>query len=184
MRKSTICYPPGWRVSPPRPITPRVSWTQEKNKGRNEFRAIETCAVTSERVCFPFVAQAARVDQQTSGRKKETVWLLTSRPEAQLSASSWLASRRTYWGIENGLHQRLDASAGDDACRVRTPNAVWILGMFRRLAVSLFIEWRSRDVTRKWCTMTDFYADMRKNNQRRGFLLVTSKQCNLGGKNE
>jgi predicted transposase YbfD/YdcC len=126
----------------------------------------------------------ARVDQKTSGRKKETVWLLTSRTETQLSASLWLTSRRTYWGIENGLHQRLDASAGDDACRVRTPNAVWILGMFRRLAVSLFIEWRSRDATRKWCTMTDFYADMRKNNQRRGFLLVTSKECRLAGKNE
>jgi len=56
--------------------------------------------------------------------------------------------------------------------------------MFRRLAVSLFIEWRARDATRKWCTLTDFYADMRNNNQRRGFLLVTSKQCRLAGKNE
>jgi len=44
------------------------------------------------------------------------------------------------WGIENGLHQRFDASTGEDACRVRTKNAGWVLGMFRRLAVSLFIE--------------------------------------------
>lgn len=65
-----------------------------------------------------------------------------------------------------------------------SPNAVWVLGMFHRLAASLFIEWRSRKATRKWCTMTDFYSKMRIINQRRGFLLVTSKQCRLAGKNE
>jgi hypothetical protein len=80
------------------------------------------------------------------------------------------------------MHQRLDASAGEDASRVRTNNAVWVLGMFRRLSVSLFIEWRSRDPLRKWMTMTDFHAYMRRENQRRGFLLITSKKTALRAK--
>jgi hypothetical protein len=133
-------------------------------------------------MCFPFAAQAARVDQQTSGREAETVWLLTSRAAERMPAAEWLVSRRQYWGIENGLHQRLDASAGEDACRVRTRNAVWVLGMFRRLAISLFIEWRARDPCRRWKTMTDFYAEMKIENQRRGFSLITSKKPSLKAK--
>lgn len=135
--------------------------------------------MSAEQVCFPFAAQAARLDQRVSGRKPETVWLLTSRSE-HFTAAQWLASRREYWGIESGMHQRLDVSGQEDACRVRTRNAVWVLGMFRRLSVSLFMEWRSRDSGRKWKTMTDFYAHMRRENHRRGFLLVTAKKPGLG----
>jgi hypothetical protein len=133
-------------------------------------------------MCFPFAAQAARLNQRVSGRKPETVWLLTSRKEEHLCATQWLASRRDYWGIENGMHQRLDVSASEDASRVRTQNAVWVLGMFRRLSVSLFVEWRSRDPCRKWTTMTDFHAYMRRENQRRGFSLITSKRTALSAK--
>ena len=33
-----------------------------------------------------------------------------------------------HWGIENGLHQRLDISHNDDRCRVRNDNAMLVLG--------------------------------------------------------
>jgi len=59
---------------------------------------------------------------------------------------------------------------------VRTRQAVWILGMFRRLAVSLFVEWRSRDPKRKWTTLTDFYSEMSAEGHRPGFRLLAARR--------
>ena len=58
------------------------------------------------------------------GRSAETVMLLTSRPAEQLNATRWLALNRQHWGIENGLHARLDVSRRDDECRLRNRNAL------------------------------------------------------------
>jgi len=102
----------------------------------------------------------AQLYRHIGQHKPETVHLITSRPPAQLNATQWLDATRTYWGVEGGLHQRLDASTNEDQCRVRNRNGVWVLGMLRRLAVSLFAEWRSRDEKRKRDTMTDFQSHM------------------------
>lgn len=51
----------------------------------------------------------------------ETVALVTSLLPEQLNAAQWLRDNRAAWGIESGLHQRLDVSYLDDPCRVRTP---------------------------------------------------------------
>lgn len=72
------------------------------------------------------------------------------------------------------MHQRLDASTGEDYCRVRNRNAVWVLGMFRRLAVSLFVEWRSRDHKRRHTTMTDFQSYMGEEHAATGMRFLTS----------
>ncbi|MCB2141020.1 MAG: ISAs1 family transposase, partial [Rhodobacteraceae bacterium] len=69
--------------------------------------------------------------------------MITSLAPEQLDATAWLAHNRLAWGIENGLHLRLDVTLRDDHCGVRTPRGLWILGMFRRLVTSLFMEWRS-----------------------------------------
>jgi len=126
-------------------------------------------------VCFPAAAQAARVHRQTSGRKPETVALLTSAPPQRLDASKWLQINRAgFGGIENGLHQRLDVSHDDDRCRVRHPNSMLILGLFRRLANSLFMEWRSRQSRPQYLTTTDFAVSMAAEAHRRAFLTITS----------
>jgi hypothetical protein len=49
------------------------------------------------------------------------VALVTSLCPEELSAAQWLAYNRAAWGIESGLHQRLDVSHLDDLCRVRQP---------------------------------------------------------------
>lgn len=116
----------------------------------------------------------AQLYRHIGKHKPETVWLITSRAHNRLNASQWLAANRTYWGIEGGLHQRLDASTGEDYCRVRHRNAVWVLGMFRRLAVSLFAEWRSRDDKRRYTTMTDFQSYMGAEHARPGLRFLTS----------
>ena len=67
--------------------------------------------------------QAALLLRQTEGRKDELVALITSLEPSRLDATNWLRLNRDHWGIESGLHQRLDISHNDDRCRVRNPAA-------------------------------------------------------------
>jgi predicted transposase YbfD/YdcC len=137
-----------------------MAWTEEINRKRLERRQIHTQPATPEQICFPHVEQIAQLYRHIGKHKPETVHLICSLPPERLNAKQWLKCIREYWGVEGGLHQRLDASTNEDQCRVRDRNGVWVLGMFRRLAVSLFAEWRSRDPKRKHATMTDFHSDM------------------------
>lgn len=110
------------------------------------------------------------------GEKPDIQYLLSSREPERLSAPEWQAAQRAYWGIESGLHQRLDVSGAEDRCRVRNRNATWVLGMFRRISVSLFMHWCSQDAKRAKSTLPDFHEEMGLENQRRAFALVNSKQ--------
>jgi len=115
------------------------------------------------------------VRRLTTGRKPETVALVTSAPPERLNASKWLQLNRAgFGGIENGLHQRLDISHDDDRCRVRLPNSMRALGIFRRLANSLFIEWRSRQANPEYLTTSDFAVDMAAEGHRRALIMVTA----------
>jgi hypothetical protein len=110
------------------------------------------------------------------GEGPDLQYLLTSREPERFSAPQWLTAQRAYWGVENGLHQRLDISANEDRSRVRHRNAAWILGMFRRIGVSLFMHWRDQDSRRVNSTLPDFHEEMGLENQRRAFVLVNAKK--------
>ena len=153
--------------------------THERNKGRTETRALRAAAITPETAGFPFATQAARLRREVDGQKPETVALITSLPPAELSAARWLALNRQHWGIENGLHARLDVSRRDDQCRLRGRNAVWVHGIFARLANSLFMEWRSHQKTPHHKTTTDFAARLAADHGRRMLFTVTSRHPNL-----
>jgi hypothetical protein len=155
-----------------------MAWSDEINRGRRERRQIHTRVTTPEQVCFPHATQAAQLTRHIGKHKPETVWLLTSREADQLDATQWLKANRQYWGVE-GLHQRLDASTNEDACRVRNRNAIWVLGIFRRLAASLCAEWTSRDPRRHRATMTDFQAAMDADQTDLGMRFVTSRRPKL-----
>jgi hypothetical protein len=107
------------------------------------------------------------------------VCLVTNLEPAQLTPRQWLDCNRLAWGIENGLHQRLDISLRDDDCRVRTPGSMHVLGMFRRLSNSLFMHWRSLQPRPHHKTTTDFHAFMEEDNLRRALRFVTSKRSSL-----
>jgi len=65
------------------------------------------------------------------------VFLISSRSLGELQAERMLALKRRYWVIENRLHHCLDITLREDFSRVRHPNSARILGMIRRLIVSL-----------------------------------------------
>lgn len=151
----------------------------ELNKGRLESRTILTRPVQAEDLGFPLAQQAALLLRQNSARKNELVALVTSAEPARLNAQQWLAANRNGWGIENGLHQRLDISHNDDRCRIRHPNGLWVMGMFRRLGNSLFMAWRSDQPRPEQKTTTDFQTVMEEENLQRALRFVKSKRPTL-----
>jgi hypothetical protein len=48
-----------------------------------------------------------------------------------------LRLKRHYWVIESRLHHCLDVTMQEDLSRVRTPNSALVLGMIRRVVLSL-----------------------------------------------
>ena len=140
---------------------------------------IRTAAVSPEDVGFPFASQAARLLRQTKGRKDEEVALITSAPVSLLPAMLWLSLNRKGWGIESGLHQRLDISYNDDRCRVQSDNGIWVLGMFRRIANSIFMEWSSYQRRPEHVTTTDFQTLMAENHRAAAVRFVLSKRPSL-----
>ena len=122
--------------------------------------------------------QIGELCSTTSQRKSaatQKIWpLITSADPGQWSAIELLRCRRRYWGIEAG-HQRLDATLDEDRSRVRTPKAMTVLGLFRRMAISFACAWLDDPLRRKrkLCTR-DFLNHLNAQNARRAFALVTS----------
>jgi len=124
---------------------------------------------------------AAQIGQLQSwtvekGQASGKIWpVLTSADPQTWNAKALLQCRRDYWGIEGVFHQRLDATLDEDRSRTRTPRGMTVLGMFRRLTVSLATAWLACPRRRKEKkSARDFQAQLRENNKRRAFDLATS----------
>ena len=135
--------------------------------------------MAAEDIGFPFAAQAALLTRQHTGRKNETVGLITDLLPQQLPALQWLKANRQAWGIENGTHQRLDVTLNDDRCRVRSTNGLWILGMLRRLVISLFMQWRARQASPRHLSLTNFQSAMGEDNLTKALAFVTHRRPKL-----
>lgn len=152
--------------------------TCERNRSRTEARCLIAFDTTATRVAFPFVEQAAQLTRCVDSSRKpakeiETEYLLSSRPAAQMTAEQMLNADRRYWGIETGLHLRLDVIAGEDRSRVRNRNAVMNLAVIRRAAVSLAVHWARHCNDRRQATMSGFFDFMSAQNSRKAFSLVS-----------
>jgi len=149
---------------------------REINKGQPELRVLRSRAATPEEVEFPCVEQVALLRRHLRHHSPEIVALVTSLPPSELNAAQWLADNRAAWGIESGLHQRLDISHRDDSCRVRLPKAMRLMGMFRRISNSLFMEWRSRQKRPRHKTTTDFFSAMNAEHHRYAIRCLHARQ--------
>ena len=65
------------------------------------------------------------------------VYLLSSFTLEELQAQGLLSLKRGYWVIESRLHHCLDITMQEDLSRVRDPNSTRVLGMIRRVVLSL-----------------------------------------------
>lgn len=89
-----------------------------------------------------------------------------------MNAAQMLRSDRDYWGIENGLHQRLDVIAGEDRSRVRGKAAL-NLAVIRRAVVSVAVRWIRHCKDKRRATMSGFYDFMSAQNSKKALKLVT-----------
>ena len=124
--------------------------------------------------------QAARLTRCFDSARKpaeniETEYLLTSVPKAKLSAEQMLQGDRRYWGIETGLHLRLDVSAGEDRSRVRNRASALNLGMMRRAAISVAVHWIRKCPNPRKATTSGFFDFMAANQRKKAFSLVTAR---------
>jgi hypothetical protein len=150
----------------PQDTTPTRAGSREFNKGQFETRTLSSVAATSEQVDFPCVEQVALLRRNLRHHRPETVALMTSLRLEELNATQWLKNNRAAWGIENGLHLRLDVSHRDDQCRVREPSSMRVIGMFRRFSNSLCMHWRSQQTKPQYKTTTDFFTAMNAEHHR------------------
>jgi hypothetical protein len=112
--------------------------------------------------------------KQNTAQTRKNWPLITSADPVHWPPLELLRCRRCYWGIEAG-HQRLDATLDEDRSRVRTPKAMTVLGMFRRMAISFACAWLDDPLRRQRKLATrDFLNHLNAENARRGFALVTS----------
>jgi hypothetical protein len=101
---------------------------------------------------------------------------LSSRSAVEMDAEQMLKADRRYWGIETGLHLRLDVIAGEDRSRVRKPNAVMNLAVIRRAVVSVAVHWISHCHNRRQATLSGFYDFMSAQGGKKAFQLVTASK--------
>ena len=164
------------------PPLPEAAATQtcEINRSRYEARCLILFPADASTLAFPFVAQAARLTRCIDSRRYPahevaTEFLVCSRPLSALDGPALLAADRAYWGIETGLHLRLDVSAGEDRSRVHHPTAVFNLALMRRAVISVAIHWIQRCSNPRDATTTGFYAVMRAKQVKKAFSLVTKR---------
>jgi hypothetical protein len=117
----------------------------EDNRSRRERRALVTRSLEPTQLGLAGAAQIGCLHRQL-GKEAETKieYLVSSRPAEALPPEPFLNLDRDYWGVESGLHQRLDCSGFEDRVRVRHKGALHILGLFSRVGVALFIRWAQK----------------------------------------
>ena len=62
---------------------------------------------------------------------------------------------------------------------MRSTNGLWILGMVRRLVISLYLEWRERQAKPHHQSLTDFQAAMGEDNLAKVMGFVTHQRPTL-----
>jgi predicted transposase YbfD/YdcC len=99
--------------------------------------------VTPSQVEFPGARLAARLETRVKREGKwsrAVIYLLSSLTLEELQANGMLSLKRGYWVVESRLHHCLDITLREDQSRVRNPNAARVLGVIRRVVVSLANE--------------------------------------------
>ena len=113
---------------------------RERNRSRLEIRYLQCLEVTPSQAGFPGARLVARLETRVKRHgqwTREVVYLISSQTLEQLQALGLLQFKRQNWVIESRLHHCLDVSMQEDLSRVRTPRSALVLGMIRRVVLSL-----------------------------------------------
>jgi hypothetical protein len=131
-----------------------------------------TRAIEPKELGLAGALQIARIDRRIGAKgQRHQTWLAASRSKSQLDERQWLALEQGRWGIENRTHHTLDVTHREDDSRVREPNAVAVLGMFRRLSNGLKQLW-AKGRSKREATSRD-WVEENLFNRWHGIRLIT-----------
>lgn len=129
----------GWHQPPlPRQKAEAV----KKGHGRIEKRYLTSMVDEHGYLDWPGAQQVFMLERKVtevgSGHTRyETVYGLTSCSPVKADAAQLLHWTQAYWGIENGLHYRRDATLGEDRTRITNDRFAEVLSILNNFVVSL-----------------------------------------------
>jgi predicted transposase YbfD/YdcC len=145
---------PGWGV--PRDDF-RTARQQHKGHGRLEERILTSSELLNDYLDWPYVAQVFRLERHRTKLKDgteqtEVVYGLTSLSRQKADATRLLTLVRDYWGMENRLHYRRDATLHEDATRMTHPTLAQAMATFNNLTIGLVTQhgWRYLPEARRY----------------------------------
>lgn len=133
---------PGWGV-PPNDF--QTAKQLNKRHGRLEERILISSELLNDYLDWPYVAQVFKLERHRTILKDgthhtEIVYGLTSLNRQQADAARLLTLIRDYWGMENRLHYRRDATLREDATRMTHPVLAKAMATLNNLIVGLVTQ--------------------------------------------
>jgi len=115
-----------------------------KGHGRLEVRTLTVSSQLQDFFDWPYLQQVFRLERQRthlkSGQVHTTVlYGFTSLTRSQVAPQQLLHLIRSYWGIENGLHYRRDATLQEDQTRMTNQNFARAMACLNNLVLSILI---------------------------------------------
>lgn len=133
--------------------------TLDKGHGRLERREITVSAELKGYCDWTGLEQVFKLDRQrtdtkSGNKEQETVYGLTSLTAAKASPERILYWSRTYWGIENGLHQCRDVTFNEDRIRMTQGHAGRVMASLNNLVIGLLRQAGATNIAeaRRWCS--------------------------------
>jgi predicted transposase YbfD/YdcC len=124
----------------------QTATTTDKGHGRMERRTLTSTTALSDRtggqepyLDWPYLGQCFKLVRERTIHGKtttETVFGITSLTREKADAGRLLKIVRCHWSVEVLFHVR-DVTLGEDACRVRSDDAPFILSALRNAVVTV-----------------------------------------------
>jgi predicted transposase YbfD/YdcC len=154
----------------------------KNNRSRHEQRTLRWVSADAETLCCVAARSVVEITREVEilkgkdkgKRTKESVLYVCTLDLDPARGQELLDRVRKYWGIEGGLHQRLDVSCGEDTSRVRNRNAILVLGIMRRSALGIYLHWWKHRKNKRQSTVKDFHDAMNRFNNRLAFSTITA----------
>ncbi|MCX8061320.1 MAG: ISAs1 family transposase, partial [Anaerolineales bacterium] len=113
-----------------------------KQRGRIEKRTLMTSSWLNDYLNWPHLGQVFRLETLTwhpkdRRRSRKIVYGLTSLSPQQANPARLLTLRRSYWGIESGLHYRRDVSLHEDPTRLTVGASSHNMATLNNLVIAL-----------------------------------------------
>jgi len=115
-----------------------------KGHGRLEERKITVSSQLKDYFQWPYLEQVFMLDRHYTSTKtgetnQQARYGFTSLSRNKITPDKLLEMTRSYWGIENGLHYRRDATLNEDRTRMTNGNLAQAMACINNLVIGLLI---------------------------------------------